>query len=57
MTIDKVPIVSVITAVDLPGSTIILECNECIRVENNAVSLLSTFQARENGVQVYDTAK
>ena len=57
MKINKLPIVTAVTAIDLPEETLILEFNECIHVENNTVSLLSTFQTRENGVQVYDTAR
>jgi len=57
MTIDKLPIVTAITAIDLPETTLILEFNECIHVENNAVSLMSTFQARENSVDVYDVTR
>ena len=41
---------------DLNGGTVIIEVNEAIYVENNDTSLLSTFQAREYGTIINDTA-
>lgn len=57
MKLDKLPIVTAVTAVVLDGVTYLLVINECIHVEGNDTSLLSTFQAREHGVFVEDVAK
>ena len=54
--VQSLPIVSAVTAVDVDGEVILLEIHECIAVENNQTSLLSTFQAREHGVVVNDIA-
>ena len=47
---------SLITAIDLPDQTIILEANEAIMMPQNQTSLLSTFQVRESGHKVNDVA-
>ena len=54
--VESLPIVSAVTAVDVDGEVILLEIHECIAVENNQTSLLSTFQARDHGVVVNDIA-
>ena len=55
--VERLPIVSAITALDLEDELVLLEQKECITMKNNQVSILSTFQAREAGVIVYDIAK
>ena len=57
MKITHLPVVTAIAAVTLMDETIIIEVNEAIYVKGNRTSLLSTFQAREFGVQVHDTAR
>ena len=56
MTMEELPVVSAVTAVDLEEGTFILEVNEAIHVPNNPTSLLSTFQVRENGGIVDDVS-
>jgi len=56
MKIDKLPVVTAITTVVIQGVPYILVINECIYVEGNATSLLSTYQAREFGVTVNNVA-
>ena len=46
-----------VTAVTLNRETIIFEVNEVVHVQENPISLPSTFQDRENGVRVIDVAK
>lgn len=46
----NLPIVSGITAIDLPGKTIFAQANEVIYNSNANHSLLSEFQLREHGV-------
>ena len=57
MKFDKLPIVTALTAVVIDGITYLLVINECIHVDGNDTSLLSTFQAREHGVFIDDVAK
>jgi hypothetical protein len=55
---ENVPIVSGITAVDLPsGETVILKVNEATISEEDASTLFSITQMREYGVEVDDIAK
>ena len=56
MKVTHLPVVSAVTAFDLNGETLIFEVNESIYVEDNETSLLSTFQAREYGIVINDTA-
>ena len=52
----NLPIVSVITAVDLPyGSSILLVVHEALYNETARHTLLSEFQSRESRVQIYST--
>ena len=57
MTTENLPIVTAVTAVDLPDGTFIVEIGEAIYIPENDTSLLSTFQAREHGVIVNDVAR
>jgi len=54
--IDKLPVVTALTIVVIQDIACILVINECIYVKGNTTSLLSTYQAREYGVQVNDVA-
>ena len=55
--VKSLPSVSAVTAVDVGDEVILLELHECIALEANQISLLSTFQAQEAGVVVNDVAK
>ena len=57
LTLEELPIVTAVTAIDLPDGTFIIEMGEAIHIPSNETSLLSTFQAREHGVIVNDVAK
>ena len=57
MKLDRLQVVTAVTAVDLEEGTFILEVNEAIHVPSNPTSLLSTFQMRENGGKVDDVSK
>ena len=56
MTLEQLPVVSAVTAIDLEEGTFILEVNEAIHVPENPTSLLSTFQVREYGGVVDDVS-
>ena len=51
-----IPIISAVTAVDLPEGMIILEANKLLHIPDNTYTILSAMQLREHGIQVNDVS-